>query len=238
MNFFGDLDSMTITLTVLTLVVSLAFFAFLADASRNKMPVKIGRPFAIPLVLVFACFAVAYDAYCPDADQPHIQVTGAVVPIRLYTYHAHKSVHTGLIACVDPCGGESAPLMKLDDLAKRQVDAVSASEQLTLVYLGRTDEVDIGDSQSMIAHPVVEVSSAYKGARLFYIDTTRHWSRVILLLADGLFGILAFIIFLRMVHSIPATEADGTGNSASEGMQATPNELTSLGMGADSRREP
>jgi hypothetical protein len=70
------------------------------------------------------------------------------------------------------------------------------SAPFTVTYLGRMEQADLRNGYQITAHPVVEIDETNTGERIFYVDTTRHWPRVIVLLADSLLCISTFIFCL------------------------------------------
>lgn len=230
MNFLDDLDSLTIALTVGTILLNLIYLFFMWRAREDGSPVKLGRQFGIPIALLVFCLFAAYDAYCPDADQPHIRIAGPVTPLGSYTYYTNKSKHHGLLACVNDCS-HGAPTLEFSESATARLVHSGSLQFLTVVYLGRAEAVEANGTNNWVAHPVVEITDPASGTQLFYKDTTRHWPRVLVLLADALIGILAFLLFVRMSRS--DSDQDEGDSSDSQSASSMPNELTGLGLGSE-----
>jgi len=80
--------------------------------------------------------------------------------------------------------------MEFNEHATALVKGRDPSLPLTVTYLGRMEGADLDDNYQITAHPVVEIDDAATGERIFYVDTTRHWPRVVCLLADALICLL------------------------------------------------
>jgi hypothetical protein len=186
----------------------------------------------ILLLVPVICSIIAYNAYCPDADQPHIRKTGTLTPFKAYKYPIGKNSHgEGILECVGPCG-KGVPLMEFDQGLTWNVARIYGSLLLTVTYLGRMEQADIWNGYRITAHPVVEIDDA-AGQRIFYVDTTRHWPRVIVLLADGLICVLAFVFCMTRVESSSAE--DGSSIVQSDRTHPMPDELTGLGLESEDR---
>jgi hypothetical protein len=142
----------------------------------------------------------AYDSYCPDADQPHLRATGPVNQLKPYRYLEMRHWETGILGCVGPYG-KGVPLMRFDERATALVANILPSVPLNVTYLARLERADTSDGQRFQAHPVVEVDDAATGDRIFYLDTTRHWPRVIILLGNIFICLLAFAFCLMRRES-------------------------------------
>jgi hypothetical protein len=164
------------------------------------------------MILPVFCFVHAYTAYCPDADQPHIRRTGPVHMFKPYRYPEGKHYDLGILECVGPCG-KGVPLMEFNERATAAVVDRDPAAPLTVTYLGRMEQADLQNGYQITAHPAVEIDDAATGERIFYVDTTRHWPRVMCLLADGLICIVTFIFCLTHLES-GSTQDDGSSNEA------------------------
>ncbi len=224
MKFASDLDGLTLATSAVVVLANLLGLGLTWRAWKEKRPIKFNRAFGIPLGLSLYCFPLAYDAYCPDADQPHIRYSGPVYPISRYTYHAGKSSHEGII-CWIGAGSGTGTYLEFDEHAVTRVSRAHALGPLSVVYLGRAELAQVKTGSSPAAHPVVEIDDSVDGRRLFYRDTTRHWPRVIVLLTDALLGILSLVLCLRMCGASTAQD-----DSVSELTTDSENELTGLGL--------
>ena len=225
-SFWSDLDGLTVFTSAVVIVAGLLLVLYTA----GERPRRIERKYGYYLGLVFVCLSIAWDAYCPDADQPHIRVNGSMWPVKSYTYHSGKNTYTGLIACINTCDN-AAPRLALSEYAAYLFRHGPLKSSVSVIYLGRTEEEDIGNHRSLVAHPVVEIDGVPGGERLFYQDTTRHWPRVIVLLSDfalGL-GMVAICWTLRGKDE----DAEPTGSLSNN--KAQPNELIGLGLGPSTR---
>jgi hypothetical protein len=237
MHFLSDLNGTTVLLTGLSILFVCVFLRLLWGTYGNRWPKDDVWVLGLLLGVAFLCFLNVRDAYCPDADQPHIQRSGAINRFKPYTYAVPSGRHstvtrTGLLVCVGPYDHD-VPLMEFDAAIMASVAHRDFPGGVTVTYLGRKEPADVGNEYAITAHPVVEIDDAATGARIFYIDTTRHWPRVIMLVADGLVCVLVFILCLARTRSGTA-EDDGT-NSGSEGDQSVPSDLTGLGLEGEGR---
>jgi hypothetical protein len=225
--FLNDLDGITIFASVMVVLIGLLLVLYTA----GERPKSLGRRYGAYTGLVCVCLSIAWDAYCPDADQPHIRTTGWMWPVGGYTYHSGKSTRKGLIACINTCD-DAAPRMALDEYAAYPFRHGPVSPGVSIIYLGRTEQEDIGNRQTISAHPVVEIDSLTDGTRLFYRDTTRHWPRVIVLLTDFAVGLGMMAICWALRGKEEDGESNGSGSNDRDGQ---PNKLVGLGLGAASR---
>ncbi len=225
MDFLSDLDGGTVFLLIATVALSFLFLVYTA----TQRPEKISRPYGLALALGIFCVISSYNAYCPDADEPHLLVRGWTWPIHSYTYHSGKSSYTGLIACANNCSND-APRLELNHSASRALSRGPAA--LSIIYLGRTEEADIGNNKIVVAHPVVQIDDLGTGASLYYRDTLRHWPRVIILAMASLFSFASLGICIRIVHFNPKSNG-GQDSDSLVSPGASPNELTSLGLDAN-----
>jgi hypothetical protein len=205
MHFLTDLDGLTVTISVIALAVA---WLYLVITAKTR-PRTLGRPYGLPLAFAFVCVMLARAAYCPDADLPHIRVSGWMWPVQSYTYHSGKGSYTGLIACVDTCD-TLAPRLALDDTASRVLKNGRRGAAVSVVYLGREESEVTQGGISVTANPVVEIDNLDNGARLFYRDTRRHWPRAILLLFDALMLVAAFAFCFRLRSRTGDQEAPAT----------------------------
>lgn len=235
MHFLADLDGLTQTLTVVTILLNLLLVGIAWSKYINGEPRNL-RYFVFGLSLSLFCIAQVRDAYCPDADQPHLRVTGGMTYLSSYTYHANKSRYTGAIVCVKDCSG-NAPQMELSEIASRVLHGKQANDQLTVVYLKRVENPNTGNGTIMISHPVVEIDDPATGQQIYYKDTTRHWPRVIVLLANAMFGVLSFLLILWMGRQQSTTGESDSGDASSDDSQPIPNDLTGLGLRKSDRSE-
>jgi hypothetical protein len=236
MRFLSDLDGLTIFLTGISVVLVLVFLGLLWGSYGNRWPKENAGMLGLLLAVAIFCSVVAHTAYCPDADQPHIQRTGLITPFKSYAYSVGRhSTRTGILECVGPCGHD-VPLMEFDALIMARLARRELSSGLTVTYLGRKELANIGSGYSITAHPVVEIDDASTSDRIFYIDTTRHWSRMIVLLTDALVCILTFVFCLVRVESASAEE-DGS-SFQSDRVHPMPDELTGLGWASKKGRNP
>ncbi|MGB8259380.1 MAG: hypothetical protein WCE75_03470 [Terracidiphilus sp.] len=231
MNMLADLNAMTVTLTVLGLVLSLLSLGLTWRDYKNGWPIKMRGKGMLLIYLSACCLFFAWDAYCPDASQPHIRLTGAIRFVRQYTIHERRSSRTGFLGCIGDCG-KAAPLLEFDPERMSGFSRAALARPLTVVYLGRQEGADVGEYQ-ISAHPVVEIDDAASGEQLFYIDTTRHWPRVILLLASTLLCWLTLWLCSRMARTNPDPEDEESESRASDHTHPMPDELTALGLGGE-----
>jgi hypothetical protein len=212
MQFLYDLDGLTVLLTGLSVALVFVILALLWVSYGGRWP-KDGGVLGLLLLVVLFSSIHAYKAYCPDADQPHIRKTGPVNPFKPYRYSTGRHSHgDGILECVGPCG-KGVPLMEFNERATALVASRDASAPLTVTYLGRMENADIRNGYQITAHPVVEIEETTTGERIFYVDTTRHWPRVIVLLGDGLLCISTFVFCLMRVES-GTPEDDGSGDQS------------------------
>ena len=229
MQFLYDLDGLTVLLTGLSIALVCIILALLWTSYEGRWPKESGGVLGLLLLLTGFCSVHAYTAYCPDADQPHIRRTGILNPFKAYKYPVGKSSHgEGILECVGPCG-KGVPLMEFNQGLTWSVAREYASVPLTVTFLGRMEQADIWNGYRITAHPVVEIDDE-SGERIFYVDTTRHWPRVIVLLADGFLCICTFVFCLTRAES-------GTSQNDSSSDQRRsvpiPNTLTGLGLDSD-----
>jgi len=222
-QFLSDLNSEAIVLTVLSVVINLLVLGYTWSNFRDGSPITISRVYGLPLGLAAVCIFLAYEAYCPDADQPHVHLTGQVVRQQSYTYSSGKSTYIGTLVCMDSCT-QDRPLLEFRSVVRKQLAQIEALPQVTVVYLGRTERADVVDGGKVTAHPVVEVDDAAGGTQFFYEDTTRHWPRVWVLMGDIALGCGTFALCLLM-----ANKKRDSGDSGGVGVQASrmPEERTS-----------
>ncbi len=195
MQFLNDLDGLTVLLTGLSVLLAFVIQWLLWGVYEGRWPKENAIPLAVlTWVAIFSVFH-AYTAYCPDADQPHIRRTGTVNFFKAYKYSTGKSHREGILECVGPCGPD-VPLMEFNDHATARIAHRDLSRPLTVTYLGRKEQADIWNGYRITAHPVVEIDYSATGERIFYVDTTRHWPRVTVLLADGLVCTITLVLCL------------------------------------------
>jgi hypothetical protein len=232
MQFLADLDGLTFFLTGLSIVFVLVFLVLLWVSYEGRWPREsAGVPVALLALTVF-CSVHAYTAYCPDADQPHIRRTGTLTPFRTYRYAVGKhSYRVGILECVGLCGN-GVPLMEFNATATALIRGRNPSIPFTVTYLGRREQADIWNGYRITAHPVVEIDDSTTGDRLLYVDTTRHWPRVIVLLADGFLCILTFVFCMTRTESGSA-EQDGSSDEPARRSVPIPDTLTGLGLDHD-----
>lgn len=212
MQFLYDLDVLTVLLTGLCIALVCIILALLWISYGGKWP-KDGGVLGLLLLLAVFCSIHAYEAYCPDADQPHIRKTGPVNAFKPYRYRTgRRSYHEGILECIGPCG-KGVPLMEFNERAIALVAERDTSAPLTVIYLGRMEKADILNGYQITAHPVVQIDDPATGDRLFYVDTTRHWPRVMCLLADDLICIVTFIFCLTRVES-GSSESDSSSDQS------------------------
>lgn len=224
MTFFADLNCFTITVTVIITAMSVAVLWYTASNS----PTKFGGVYGALLGAALACIPMAHDAYCPDADQPHIRAIGWMFPVHSYTYHSGKSTYDGLIACMDVCTPDT-PRLALNHRAMHLLQ--SGPGAYSVVYLGRTEEANIGNGQVMIAHPVVQIYDVRTGDRLAYTDTRRHWPRVIVYLSNALIAIATFCASVSMIRRNRKRDSGETDDQPDDGAPRE-TEMTKLNLGA------
>ena len=211
MQFLYDLDVLTVLLTGLTLALVSGILALLWISYEGRWP-KDGGVIVVLLFLVPFSLIHAYKSYCPDADQPHIRRTGPVHMFKPYRYPEGKHYDLGILECVGPCG-KGIPFMEFDERATAAVVDRDPSAPLTVTYLGRMEEADLQNGFQITAHPAVEIDDSVTGERLFYVDTTRHWPRTIMLLADSLICIVTFVYCLKRVETGPS-QADSSSDES------------------------
>jgi hypothetical protein len=212
MQFLYDLDGLTVLMTGLSIALVGIILALLWVSYEGKWP-EDGGVIGVLLLLPIFCLIHAYTAYCPDADQPHIRRTGQVTPFKPYRYRTgRRSYHDGILECIGPCG-KGVPLMEFDEHATALVADGDPSAPFTVIYLGRMEEADLRNGYQITAHPVVEIDETNTGERIFYVDTTRHWPRVIVLLADSLLCISTFIFCLMRSESDTAEKGSSSDES-------------------------
>jgi hypothetical protein len=240
MQFLADLNAPTVLLTGLSALLVCVFLGLLWGSYGGRWPKESGRVLGFLLGVALICFLNAHDAYGPDADEPHIQRTGAINLFKPYTYSSggrHSTTRHGLLMCVGPCD-RNVPLMKFDAIVMASVSHRDLSSGYAVTYLGRKEQASIGNGYSITAHPVVEIDDTATGDRIFYIDTTRHWPRMILLAADALACIFTFVFCL--IRSGSGTDVDDEGGGASfqsDRVHPMPDELTGLGLGVEDREK-
>lgn len=212
MQFLYDLDGLTVLLTGLSVALVFVILALLWVSYGGRWP-KDGGVLGLLLLVVLFSSIHAFEAYCPDADQPHIRKTGAVNTFKPYRYSTGRhSYGVGLLECVGPCS-KGVPLMEFRAHAAALVADRDPQSPLTVTYLGRIEEEDLRNGYQITAHPVVEIDETTTGERLFYIDTTRHWPRVIVLLADSVLCISTVVFCLTRVESGSAEKDDSSDSS-------------------------
>ncbi|HEY3706339.1 MAG TPA: hypothetical protein VGL22_14855 [Terracidiphilus sp.] len=225
-SFFNDLDGLTVFTTLVVVVIGILLVLYTAGERPRSIA---RRRYGYYVGMVIVCLSIAWDAYCPDADQPHIRATGWAWPVESYTYHSGKSTHTGLIACINSCD-DTDPRLALDEYAAYLFRHGAVRPGVSVTYLGRTEKENIGNIRTVPAHPVVEIDSVTDGRRLFYRDTTRHWPRVIVLLSDFVFG----MGMMAVCWTLRGREEEGDSAWSNDGQQ---NELLGLGLGGAGRQQ-
>jgi hypothetical protein len=235
MQFLGDLDGLTFLWTALCVLLAGLFLALLWVSYGNKWPSANARVLGLLLAVGVFGFVFAYNAYCPDADQPHIQRAGLITVYEPYTYTVGKgSTRSGLLVCVGPCG-QGVPLMEFNQKVIASLKQRGYSIPLAVTYLGRRDDANIAHGFTIAAHPVVEIDDPATAERIFYIDTTRHWPRAIVLLFDALISLTTFGICIRTTGASAGSDEEEESSSQSDQDRSTSNELTGLGLGAEDR---
>jgi len=195
MQFLGDLDGLTIFMIVAAVVLAVAALAMLRVAFEGKWQPEGNTVLALLMFAAIFSFIHAYKAYCPDADQPHIRLTGPLSPYKIYRYSVgRRSYRLGMLECVDPCN-TTVPLLEFNREAVQLIVGREPSARYTVTYLGRKENANLQNGYSITAHPVVEIQDP-SGDRIFYIDTTRHWPRTITLLAGGSMCIATVVLCL------------------------------------------
>lgn len=231
MQFLGDLDGPTVILAGVSIVLACAFLGLLWGSYGGRWPRGNGAVLGVLLAIAFFCFVRIYDAYCPDADQPHIKLTGPITPFKNYNYKVssgrHSSTRRGLLVCIGPYSAQ-VPLMEFNAGAMNSITGRDLSRDYTVTYLGRKEPADLGNGYAITAHPAVEVDDSISGERIFYIDTRRHWPRVIILVAGGLICLLTVVICLMRCRSVSA--GDDGSSSQDDGNDSSANDLTGLGL--------
>jgi hypothetical protein len=106
--------------------------------------------------------------------------------------------------------------MEFDEHATPLVARREPASPLTVTYLGRKERAEIGNSQTITAHPVVEIDDSATGERIFYVDTTRHWPRAIVLGADALACLFTFVLCLMHVESRRPAKEDGVSSESAD----------------------
>jgi hypothetical protein len=215
MQFVGDLDGLTILLTGFSVLLVFVTQWLLWGVYERSWPKENAiAPAFLVFVAIFS-FMRTYGAYCPDADQPHIQRTGPINPFKAYKYTTGKnSHHEGILECVGLCG-KGVPLMEFNEHATALVAGRDPSVPLTVTYLGRKEQADIWNGYRITAHPVVEIDDSATGERIFYVDTTRHWPRTIVLLADGL-ACMTTLVLCLIPGKPKSDEEDGSSDQSEE----------------------
>ena len=212
MQFLTDLDGLTVLLTGLSLGLVTMILALLWVSYGGRWP-KDGAVLGLLLMPAFFSVLHAYEAYCPDADQPHIRRTGIVNAFKPYRYPTGRHSHGyGILECVGPCG-KGVPLMEFNEHATALVKGRDPSLPLAVTYLGRMEGADLDNSYQITAHPVVEIDDAATRERIFFVDTTRHWPRVICLLADTLIYMLTIGFCLTHLES-GTSESDSSSDQS------------------------
>jgi hypothetical protein len=230
MHVLSDIDANTWFLTALVFGVFAISLGLTWRSFRNEWKIQ-SSWLGLGAILAVCPLFLVYDAYCPDADQPHIQVAGQAVPLRSYFYSEGKHTVEGTVIRVEARDIRS-PQLELDRHASSILTGSHSPSRFRFIYLQRTEEANLRNGLALIAHPVVEVSDAETGERLFYVDTSRHWPRVILLVCDACFGCLSWFVILRMARLRPDPE-EGVGNFQSDNVHPMPNDLTGLSLNAD-----
>jgi hypothetical protein len=212
MHFLSDLDGPTVLLTGLSFALASLVLALLWVSYGGRWAGG-GGILGLLLLPVFFSVPLAYEAYCPDADQPHIRRTGSVNAFKPYRYPTGRHSHAyGILECVGPCG-KGVPLMEFNEQATALVNGKDSSLPLTVTYLGRIEQADLDNNYQITAHPVVEIDDTASGERIFYVDTTRHWPRVIFLLADVLICVATAAYCLTHVESNPSKSDSSSDQS-------------------------
>ncbi|MGD0734902.1 MAG: hypothetical protein ABR976_07130 [Terracidiphilus sp.] len=231
MQFFNDLDGLTVILAGVSILLACAFLGLLWGSYGGRWPKDNARVLGVLLAAAFFCFLRIPDAYCPDADQPHIKLTGPITPLKNYNYRVssgRRSVtRRGLLVCIGPYSAQ-IPLMEFNVGAMGSIGGRDLSRDYTVIYLGRKEQADLGNGYAITAHPAVEVDDAASGERIFYIDTRRHWPRIIVLATGGLICLLTAVICLKRSGSDSA--GDDASGSQDEGNDSSGNDLTGLGL--------
>jgi len=233
MQFFADLNGLVVFYTLFNIAIAVAFLVSLRSSYNHNWPRENGR--ALGVLLTAAAFPLffVYDAYCPDADQPHIRVTGPAIPIKAYSYSTggrHSVLRHGLLVCIGSYS-PNAPALEFDRELTYLLKARIHDQPVTVVYLGRREQANIGSGYAMSSHPVVEIDDPLTGEQLYYIDTTRHWPRVIVLVADALIGLVTFLICIRSVGSKSESDKDDDQGSEADAVDSNPDSLLELGLG-------
>lgn len=224
MAFLADLGGLTIFYTIVVVFLVSLYLTALYRSYGGKWPTGNGLALAILAALAFICGHNAWQAYCPDADQPHIRVTGPIVPFKEYTYSSHRARYKGILACIGPCG-QNVPLLAFDEPATKKLSTMVQFQPLTVVYLARKQDAEIGGALMMRAHPVVEMDASDTGKQIFYIDTTRHRSRAIVLGFDSSLATLTILTCLLSAGVKAGSKEDDDGSPESDPRPWSPVEL-------------
>jgi hypothetical protein len=213
-QILADLNMVAFLFTIGAVAVAAIFFSLLWFSYGGKWQAESAGILVLPLLLAVFSLIQAYDAYSPDADQPHIQKTGPLVPFKNYRYSKGRSSRTGLLACVAACG-TNVPLMELDEPISDTLADTDKSKAWTVTYLGRKQWASTGDGYRYTAHPVVEIRDPSTNTQLFYIDTTRHWPRAIVLLFDALLCAAVVIVCVaRTEKGAPSSDDENEDSPA------------------------
>ena len=221
-------------MTALVLVLGPTLLGLTWRDYKNGWRMKVFGKGTILIYLSIACLFPVWNAYCLDADQPHIRVTGIVQFVKRYAIHRrHQDDIYGFLGCINDCS-QKAPLLEFDPGIFGEFSPAPIGEDLTVVYLGRQESADVGP-YSISAHPIVEIDDPGSGRQLFYTDTTRHWWRVTLLLADSLFCWLSLYLCNRMARTNPDLEDDRSDRARPDPKEPSINTLTGLGLGVEDK---
>jgi len=230
-HWLSDVSVGSAILSLLAIGASALSFALTWRDYRNGWKIAIRTKAIFLTLLLVLCIAAGWDAYNPDADQPHIRRTGRLIPkYPAIFHHRHDSDTHGVLACVDSCTGD-VPLISMGQFLTQDWQNAGMQRPYTVVHLGRKDDVDIGSSL-MTAHPMVEMIDPTTGREMYYIDTTRHWSRLILLSTGALLCLLSLIVCSKIAATNPDLDENPAPTRYSE--MPVPDGLTHLDLeGAD-----
>jgi hypothetical protein len=192
MHFWVDINGETWFFIFGSVCVSLLLTLLCMHSYRVGDKVNL-RLLSLAVVVSILPLTSTYDAYCPDADQLHVEAIGGLVPERTYKYRAGKHDYEGLLAHLVQEGRKSQ-LLEFNAEALGNIKESHSTLRFRAVYLERLDFADIENGMQITAYPVVEVTSSDTGERIYYRDTKRHWPRVILLLFSTVANTVLFAL--------------------------------------------
>jgi hypothetical protein len=192
MAFLNDLNPLSIAATVITLTVcGCAIFLDMRDW-LNRWRIDGRRQFALLIWTAPACALGAFIAYSPGADAPRKTVIGDYREVGAISGHG---VRIDFI-CVDDCAATGGRTLAIGEKSLKVLRKGPVGRRYEFEFLDRPS----GNALWGSSLRVVGIRDPDSGAKLYEVDLTRHWGRMLLFIADFLLcvctGVLCVVLKL------------------------------------------